>query len=93
MAGKILILRLLKSLIMFLLYNREFADYCSVLYIVNNERFAGFYDKRTQSSYFIYSGATGKMFKVGEMNYLVSGSFDEYSVFPLETSSLLEKEV
>lgn len=31
------------------------------------------------------------MFKVGEMNYLVSGSFDEYSVFPLETSSLLEK--
>ena len=71
--------------------NREFADYCSVLYIVNNERFAGFYDKRTQSSYLYTVEQLGKMFKVGEMNYLVSGSFDEYSVFPLETSSLLEK--
>ncbi len=70
---------------------REFADYCSVLYIVNNERFAGFYDKRTQSSYLYTVEQLGKMFKVGEMNYLVSGSFDEYSVFPLETSSLLEK--
>lgn len=61
------------------------------MFIVNNERFAGFYDKRTQSSYLYIVEQLGKMFKVGEMNYLVSGSFDEYSVFPLETSSLLEK--
>ena len=70
---------------------REFADYYSVAYIVKGERFVGFFDKRTKSSYLYTVEQLGKMFKVGEMNYLVSGSFDEYSVFPLETSSLLEK--
>lgn len=69
---------------------REFANYCSVLYIVNNERFVGFFDKRTKSSYLYTLELFGKMLKVGDMSYLASGFFNDYSVFPLNISNLLE---
>ena len=92
MAGKILILRLLKSLIMSLIIQSGSLLIIAVCYILSIMKdLPASIDKRTQSSYLYTVEQLGKMFKVGEMNYLVSGSFDEYSVFPLETSSLLEK--
>lgn len=70
---------------------REFVKYCSVLYIIGNERFVGFFDKRTKSSYLYTLEQFGKMLKVGEMNYLASGFLNDYSVFPLNISDLFEK--
>lgn len=61
-----------------------------MLYIVNNERFVGFFDKRTKSSYLYTLELFGKMLKVGDMSYLASGFLNDYSVFPLNISNLLE---
>lgn len=70
---------------------REFADYYCVLYIVNNERFIGFFDKMTGRSYLFTIKELQKYLDTGKMNYLLSGFLNEYSVFPLMVSDLLEE--
>ena len=69
---------------------REFTQYYSILYIVHNQRFIGFYNKHNQLSYLYQLKQFQDMLKVGKMDYLSSGFFHEYCVSPLNVSDLLE---